>query len=61
MMEVSPYKTEYRKGKLNGAADALSRLLPQNKDDENNQVNGAIALEKIRVPRLREISTAGRG
>ena len=33
LMEYSPYTIEYRKGKLNGAADAISRLFPQTNND----------------------------
>ena len=33
LMEYSPYTIEYRKGKLNGAADAISRLFPQTDND----------------------------
>ncbi|CAM9443098.1 unnamed protein product, partial [Heterosigma akashiwo] len=39
LMEFSPYITQYRKGKLNGAADAISRLFPPKiKKDTNNTV-----------------------
>ena len=38
-MEFSPYFTLYRRGKLNGAADAISRLFPPKiKKDTNNTV-----------------------
>ena len=39
LMEFSPYISQYRKGKLNGAADAISRLFPPKiKKDTNNTV-----------------------
>ncbi|CAM9587917.1 unnamed protein product, partial [Heterosigma akashiwo] len=39
LMEFSPYITQYRRGKLNGAADAISRLFPPKiKKDTNNTV-----------------------
>ena len=44
LVEVSSYKTEYRKRKLNGVADGLSRLHPQNNNSEegSNQTDGAM-------------------